>query len=176
MPYHRSWIKFANAPPPKLSTWPNAPRLPGRDGNCWNLIDACFLCHFCLCVSFMVVLFLFVYFRIRVLAHVCSLKYHRWKHLFSFFQNKFCTQKKINKNFLNLSQTTSATQLKNFFYSQITLITRKCFSLSQVDSSYDAGDYAGALRNANIARWLNLASIICGIVLIVILFSTRVST
>ncbi|XP_078360212.1 transmembrane protein 233-like [Oculina patagonica] len=40
---------------------------------------------------------------------------------------------------------------------------------SMVDSSYDAGDFDGALRNANIAKWLNVASIVCGIVLIIIL-------
>lgn len=40
----------------------------------------------------------------------------------------------------------------------------------QVDSSYDARDYEGALRNANIAKWLNLVSILCGIILIVVVF------
>ena len=35
----------------------------------------------------------------------------------------------------------------------------------QVDSSYGAGDYQGALRNSNIAKWLNVSSIICGIVI-----------
>ncbi|KAL9985192.1 hypothetical protein ACROYT_G007562 [Oculina patagonica] len=38
-----------------------------------------------------------------------------------------------------------------------------------VDSSYDSGDYDGALRNSNIAKWLNLASLLCGIILIIIL-------
>jgi len=38
-----------------------------------------------------------------------------------------------------------------------------------VDSSYDAGDYDGALRNSNISKWLNIASILCGIVIIIII-------
>ena len=36
-------------------------------------------------------------------------------------------------------------------------------------SAYDAGDYDGALRNSNIAKCLNVASILCGIVFIIIL-------
>jgi len=44
-----------------------------------------------------------------------------------------------------------------------------------VDSSYDAGDYDGALRNSNIAKWLNLASILCGIILVVIIIVTSAS-
>jgi len=44
--------------------------------------------------------------------------------------------------------------------------------LQQVESSYDAGDYDGALRNSNISKWLNIASIFCGIVFIIIIFAT----
>jgi len=38
-----------------------------------------------------------------------------------------------------------------------------------VDSSYDSGDYENAKRYSNIAKWLSILSIICGIILIVIL-------
>ncbi|XP_078355071.1 trafficking regulator of GLUT4 1-like [Oculina patagonica] len=41
-----------------------------------------------------------------------------------------------------------------------------------VDSAYDAGDYDGALRNSNIAKWLNVVSIIGGIVLIIVIYVT----
>ncbi|XP_078360224.1 uncharacterized protein LOC144644577 isoform X4 [Oculina patagonica] len=41
-----------------------------------------------------------------------------------------------------------------------------------VDSAYDAGDYSGALRNSNIAKWLNVVSIIGGIVLIIVIYAT----
>lgn len=43
-----------------------------------------------------------------------------------------------------------------------------CFS-SAVDSAYDGGDYEGARRNSRIALWLNVASILCGVGLIVFL-------
>jgi len=59
----------------------------------------------------------------------------------------------------------------------LVLVVKQLFLISglkQVDSSYDAGDYDGALRNSNIAKWLNLASILCGIILIIIL-ATSVS-
>jgi len=39
----------------------------------------------------------------------------------------------------------------------------------QVDSSYDSGDYENAKRYSNIAKWLSILSIICGVILIVIL-------
>jgi len=38
-----------------------------------------------------------------------------------------------------------------------------------VDSAYASGDYEGARRNSNIAKWLNVAAILCGIGLIVFL-------
>lgn len=53
-----------------------------------------------------------------------------------------------------------------------------CFS-STVDSAYDGGDYEGARRNSRIALWLNVASILCGVGLIVFLivwFAVVVST
>ena len=36
MPSPRGRDKIANAPPPGLTTWANAPRLPGGDGHRWN--------------------------------------------------------------------------------------------------------------------------------------------
>ena len=36
MPSPRSHDKIANAPPPGLTTWANALRLPGGDGHRWN--------------------------------------------------------------------------------------------------------------------------------------------
>ena len=42
----------------------------------------------------------------------------------------------------------------------------------QVDNAYAAGDYDGAWRSSNIAKWLNVAAIICGIIVIVILATT----
>jgi len=41
-----------------------------------------------------------------------------------------------------------------------------CFFDYQVDSAYANGDYEGARRNSNIAKWLNVAAILCGISLI----------
>ena len=41
---HSSKVKFANAPPSGLTTWVNAPRLPGGDGHRWN-----WLLHGCVC-------------------------------------------------------------------------------------------------------------------------------
>ncbi|PFX29889.1 Tumor suppressor candidate 5-like [Stylophora pistillata] len=38
-----------------------------------------------------------------------------------------------------------------------------------VDSSYGAGDYAASVRNSNIAKWLNVASILCGIIINIII-------
>ena len=43
------------------------------------------------------------------------------------------------------------------------------FFLHQSDSAYNAGDRDGALRNATIAKWLNVASIVCGIIIIIVL-------
>ena len=37
----------------------------------------------------------------------------------------------------------------------------------QVESAYDQGDYEGARRNSNIAKWINIVSIILGIGFIV---------
>lgn len=41
------------------------------------------------------------------------------------------------------------------------------FFHSQVNHSYDAGDYDAAMRYADIAKWLNAASYFCGLVLII---------
>ena len=38
-----------------------------------------------------------------------------------------------------------------------------------MDSAYNGGDYEGARRNSRIALWLNVASILCGVGLIVFL-------
>ena len=45
------------------------------------------------------------------------------------------------------------------------------FCRHQVDSSHNAGDYDGALRNATIAKWLNVASIVCGIIIYIVIFT-----
>lgn len=49
-----------------------------------------------------------------------------------------------------------------------------CFSCL-VDSSYDAGDYQRALSRSNTAKLLNIVSIICGMVLIAVIFLVRVN-
>lgn len=46
------------------------------------------------------------------------------------------------------------------------------FVYLKVDSSYAAGDYDGALRNSNIARWLNIASIIFGLIIYISIVSS----
>ena len=38
----------------------------------------------------------------------------------------------------------------------------------QVDSSYDSGDYENAKKYSNIAKWLNIVSAICGVIVIVV--------
>ena len=37
-----------------------------------------------------------------------------------------------------------------------------------VDSSYDSGDYENAKKYSNIAKWLNIVSAICGVIVIVV--------
>jgi len=37
-----------------------------------------------------------------------------------------------------------------------------------VDSSYDSGDYENAKKYSNIAKWLNIVSVICGVIVIVV--------
>lgn len=49
------------------------------------------------------------------------------------------------------------------------------FVYLKVDSSYAAGDYDGALRNSNIARWLNIASIIFGLIIYIVIVSNAVA-
>ena len=38
----------------------------------------------------------------------------------------------------------------------------------QVDSSYDLGDYENTKKYSNIAKWLNIVSVICGVLVIVV--------
>ncbi|KAM7449731.1 hypothetical protein ABFA07_002399 [Porites harrisoni] len=47
-----------------------------------------------------------------------------------------------------------------------------CVSCS-VDSSYNAGDYQRALSRSNTAKWLNIVSIICGVILIAVIAFVR---
>lgn len=49
------------------------------------------------------------------------------------------------------------------------------FLLFQVDSSYDVGDYEAAKQHSKVAKWLNILSIVGGLVIVSTIIAVRVT-
>lgn len=95
----------------------------------------------------------FLYIHLFIFVMQCRYNRQRLRHLSSSFKNKF----EVAHAWKSTSDNTI------------------CF-LYQVGTSYDAGDYDGALRNSNIAKWLNLISFLCGIIIVIAVIVVFIST